>query len=192
MRLGSDASRTCHSQEPARGDAYIFEYDPRFASFGDAFVRYDFHEPERVPAELLGRCDYIMVDPPYLNPDAVAKFSQTIRLLARKPTTPAPSPEPEPSRLESDSVDSIAPASQGERVSIPVLYLSGAVVRDAVMEELGLKPCTFTPSFASKLSNQFHCCKSCSYLKHWETASELTGDTDTNYESTLLGPFLDD
>ena len=69
--------------EPNRTDAYCFEYDPRFACFGDAFVKYDFHEPERIPAKLLGRCDYIMVDPPYLNPDAVAKYSRTIRLLAR-------------------------------------------------------------------------------------------------------------
>jgi hypothetical protein len=41
--------------------------------------RYDFNEPERVPAALVGRCDFIMVDPPYLNADAVAKFARTIR-----------------------------------------------------------------------------------------------------------------
>ena len=34
--------------------------------------RYDFNEPERVPAALVGRCDFIMVDPPYLSADAVA------------------------------------------------------------------------------------------------------------------------
>ena len=31
------------------------------------------------------QCDFIMADPPYLNPDAVKKFATTIRLLARDP-----------------------------------------------------------------------------------------------------------
>ena len=91
-----------------------------------------------------------------------------------------PEPEPGPSGDEEAEVPgampqlgpSTAARVSGERVGVPVLYLSGAVVRTAVLDELGLRPCTFTPTFASKLSNQFHCY--------------------TNYESELLGPFLPD
>ena len=107
------------------------------------------------------QCDFIMADPPYLNPDAVKKFATTIRLLARDPAgAPETQPAPEP---ESN------PDSEQKPVPVPVLYLSGAVTREWVAAELALRPCSFTPTFASKLSNEFYCY--------------------TNYASTKLGPF---
>jgi hypothetical protein len=148
-------------QEPESSRAFIFEYDPRFANFGSAFVKYDFNFPEQIPEQLKGSCDYIMADPPYLNPDAVAKFARTIRLLARRPTEPEPEPEPEPAPAgdaEEGGKPGAAARAAGAAgaagttapapVPVPVLYLSGAVTRDWVKEELGLRPNTFTPSFA--------------------------------------------
>ena len=146
------------AQEPESSRAFIFEYDPRFANFGSAFVKYDFNFPEQIPEQLKGSCDYIMADPPYLNPDAVAKFARTIRLLARRPTEPEPEPEPEPAPAgdaEEGGKPGAAAGAAGAAgatapapVPVPVLYLSGAVTRDWVKEELGLRPNTFTPSFA--------------------------------------------
>ena len=50
-------------QEPESDRAYIFEYDPRFAHFGESFVKYDFNDPEKVPDNLRGavrpkRCEH--------------------------------------------------------------------------------------------------------------------------------------
>ena len=50
-------------QEPESDRAYIFEYDPRFAHFGESFVKYDFNDPEKVPDNLKGavrpkRCEH--------------------------------------------------------------------------------------------------------------------------------------
>ena len=145
------------SQEPDRARAYIFEYDPRFSNFGSAFVKYDFNFPEVVPEHLKGACDFIMADPPYLNPDAVAKFARTIRLLARQPTGAAtsgdaagPEPEPEPeAEIGSPKQPELERAkAKTAPVPVPVLYLSGAVTRDWVADELGLRPNTFRPTFA--------------------------------------------
>lgn len=139
------------SQEPDRARAYIFEYDPRFSNFGSAFVKYDFNSPEVVPEHLKGACDYIMADPPYLNPDAVAKFARTIRLLARQPTGAAASePEPEPQQGigSPEQAEPERAKAKAAPVPVPVLYLSGAVTRDWVADELGLRPNTFRPTFA--------------------------------------------
>ncbi len=157
----------CGLQAPDRDRAYIFEYDPRFSNFGSAFVKYDFNSPELIPEHLKGACDYIMADPPYLNPDAVAKFARTIRLLARQPKDAAPAstmegqeqePEPEQEQeqgQETDRTDSeacrpeqVEGAKAVDPVPVPVLYLSGAVTREWVADELGLRPNTFRPTFA--------------------------------------------
>ncbi len=142
-------------QAPDRSRAYIFEYDPRFSNFGSAFVKYDFNSPELIPEHLRGACDYIMADPPYLNPDAVAKFARTIRLLARQPTgaaSAAAGPEPEPEQQtgrpqQTEGAQAQAKAAP-EPIPVPVLYLSGAVTREWVADELGLRPNTFRPTFA--------------------------------------------
>jgi hypothetical protein len=61
----------------------IFEYDRRFACFGDAYVFYDFNQPLDFPAELVGACDVIMLDPPFINPDTLAGFAASVAALRR-------------------------------------------------------------------------------------------------------------
>eukprot|EP01052_Picozoa_sp_SAG31_P021800 SAG31_NODE_1703_length_7495_cov_3.115062_6_plen_266_part_00 len=137
--------------------AFCFEYDRRFAqTFGSQYVYYDFNDPDNVPASLRGQCDYIMVDPPYLNPDAVEKYARTIRALARPPEDGEMPP----------------PCANGDPgVPVPFCYLSGAVVEEPLWHNLGCRPNNFTPTFSSKLSNQFYCY--------------------TNYNSARFGGFLD-
>lgn len=52
----------------------LFEYDRRFALFGDDYVFYDFNYPLKgVPAELKGKCTRVIADPPFLNEDTQTK-----------------------------------------------------------------------------------------------------------------------
>ncbi len=87
------AYRACvdlmNEKEKATTEAILFEYDRRFAKiFGDKFVFYDFNEFDKFPSHLVGTCDFVMADPPYLNPDCARETSKTMRLLARSSSTP--------------------------------------------------------------------------------------------------------
>jgi Probable N6-adenine methyltransferase len=69
-----------------RAGIYIFEYDARFGeSYPEQFVQYDFNEPSVVPEHLIGACDYVLADPPYLNAQCIGEFFKTMQLLARHP-----------------------------------------------------------------------------------------------------------
>jgi NADH dehydrogenase (ubiquinone) 1 alpha subcomplex subunit 9 len=50
----------------------LLEHDNRFAVFPE-FVYYDFAQPLKLPAELKGACDRIVVDPPFLSEDCQTK-----------------------------------------------------------------------------------------------------------------------
>lgn len=65
----------------------IFEYDSRFQVFGDDFVFYDYNSPRNVPSELIGNCDVIIFDPPFLQEDCLTAFTETINLLKKDDTT---------------------------------------------------------------------------------------------------------
>lgn len=64
-------------------DLRLFEYDTRFASFGDRFVHYDFNAPLAFPAELRGGVDVVILDPPFINRDTLAGFARTVFALRR-------------------------------------------------------------------------------------------------------------
>jgi len=68
-------------------DAYVFEFDKRFEVFGDKFVFYDYNYPKNLPRELLGQCDVILIDPPFLNRDTLEGFAKTVSLLQRSSST---------------------------------------------------------------------------------------------------------
>lgn len=68
---------------PSYVDARLFEYDGRFAVFGDKFVQYDFNRPMVFPPELKGQADIIILDPPFINKDCLAGFARTIFALRR-------------------------------------------------------------------------------------------------------------
>ena len=73
-------------------------------------------------------------------------------------------------------------------------------MRDAVREEMGLRPCSFTPTFASKLSNQVSAILSGpsgvgrGAVGWTERAARRWWQFHcyTNYESSGLGGFLPD
>jgi hypothetical protein len=70
-------------------DCTVFEYDRRFGDvYGDQFCYYDFNHPRAIPEEFHHVFDYVMADPPYLDPNCMAKTIETMKLLARDENTP--------------------------------------------------------------------------------------------------------
>eukprot|EP00640_Fibrocapsa_japonica_P002256 CAMPEP_0113948584 /NCGR_PEP_ID=MMETSP1339-20121228/70966_1 /TAXON_ID=94617 /ORGANISM="Fibrocapsa japonica" /LENGTH=285 /DNA_ID=CAMNT_0000955689 /DNA_START=22 /DNA_END=879 /DNA_ORIENTATION=- /assembly_acc=CAM_ASM_000762 len=49
------------------------------------FHFYDFNKPEELPAEILGNCDFVLADPPYLREDVIQSFQCSVDLLSRRP-----------------------------------------------------------------------------------------------------------
>lgn len=60
----------------------LLEFDERFNVFKE-FVKYDFEHPTRLPAELKGKFNRIIVDPPFLSEDCQTKAALTVRWMAK-------------------------------------------------------------------------------------------------------------
>ena len=62
----------------------IFEYDRRFAVYGEDFVYYDYKNPVDLPERIATHSfDIVVADPPYLSEECLRKTSETIKLLTR-------------------------------------------------------------------------------------------------------------
>ena len=61
----------------------LFEYDKRFAAFGDKFVFYDYKSPLGVPKELGSSFDVVLADPPFLSDECLTKTAVTIKFLTK-------------------------------------------------------------------------------------------------------------
>eukprot|EP00898_Chlorokybus_atmophyticus_P001714 jgi/Chlat1/2543/Chrsp175S02389 len=123
----------CLREHHPEMSAQLFEYDRRFAAFGERFTLYDYREPEAVPEDLAHTFDVIVADPPYLSEECLAKTVKTVRLLSRQ--------------QEGSSSSS----------STRRLLLTGAVQRDRAREYLNARPCAFRPQHKNKLGNEFMC-----------------------------------
>ncbi|XP_034354175.1 EEF1A lysine methyltransferase 1 isoform X2 [Arvicanthis niloticus] len=63
---------------------YIFEYDRRFAIYGDEFIFYDYNNPLDLPEGIAAHSfDIVVADPPYLSEECLRKTSETIQFLTR-------------------------------------------------------------------------------------------------------------
>ena len=129
------AFRALKRLAPERADVFCFEYDRRFGQlWGDQFVFYDCHKPLDLPPELHGSFDALIADPPYLNPDTMQSFGQTLQLLSR-----------------SGSVSGIG------RDATPSVLVTGAVLQDDIARVLGFKPAVFEPRHSSNIMNRLLC-----------------------------------
>ncbi|KAF9731745.1 Protein-lysine N-methyltransferase EFM5 [Paraphaeosphaeria minitans] len=111
----------------------LLEYDTRFNVFKE-FVPYDFEAPLKLPAELKGSFDAVIVDPPFLSDDCQTKAALTVRWLSRS-WTPG-----------SAGVKLIA--CTGERMESLVTRLYANV---------GVRTTDFEVRHAKGLSNEFRC-----------------------------------
>ncbi|KAL4838576.1 hypothetical protein H8958_021877 [Nasalis larvatus] len=63
---------------------YIFEYDKRFAVYGEEFIFYDYNNPLDLPERIAAHSfDIVIADPPYLSEECLRKTSETIKYLTR-------------------------------------------------------------------------------------------------------------
>lgn len=67
-----------------RVSAVVFEYDRRFATYGDDFVFYDYNEPLSFTSDVAPQSfDVVLADPPYLSEECLAKVTKTIKYLSK-------------------------------------------------------------------------------------------------------------
>lgn len=64
--------------------ACVFEYDRRFAVYGEDFVFYDYNSPLDFPGSIAAHSFQVVVaDPPYLSKECLRKTAETIKYLTR-------------------------------------------------------------------------------------------------------------
>uniref|UniRef100_A0AAV1U3F4 N(6)-adenine-specific DNA methyltransferase 2 n=1 Tax=Peronospora matthiolae TaxID=2874970 RepID=A0AAV1U3F4_9STRA len=124
------------SDSPIDGDnVFLFEYDRRFhEKYGPHFVFYDYNEPTKLPEQFHHFFDYVLVDPPYLNTNCMSKFAETMRWLAK---------------------DVKVVPGKADEILNPCTFITARMLRKEMHANLGFTPSGFTPTFESKLSNQF-------------------------------------
>ena len=63
---------------------YIFEYDKRFAIYGEEHIFYDYNNPLDLPEKIATHSfDIVIADPPYLSKECLRKMSETIKYLTQ-------------------------------------------------------------------------------------------------------------
>lgn len=103
----------------------IFEYDERFAAFGDDFIQYDYSNAveDDYLDEYSEYFDLIIADPPFLSEECIEKVSNLIKRFSK-------------------------PNSK-------VIFCSGEVVQIYVEKFLNLKRNTYEPKHHRNLGNVF-------------------------------------
>ena len=66
-------------------EIFLFEYDKRFAVFGEDFVFYDYKEPLNIPARIpKNYFDVVFADPPFLSEECFAEVAKTVEYLMKE------------------------------------------------------------------------------------------------------------
>lgn len=61
------------------------QFDDKFSTEGSAnFVSFDFNHPERIPRELYGSFDFVVIDPPFITKEVWQQYADTAKLLMRE------------------------------------------------------------------------------------------------------------
>ncbi|RQM08942.1 hypothetical protein DD237_008322 [Peronospora effusa] len=145
------------SESSIDGDnVYLFEYDRRFGEkYNDHFVFYDYNESTNLPEKFHRFFDYVLVDPPYLNINCMSKFAETMRWLVK-------------------DVE-VVPGSK-HKILNPCTFITARMLRKDIFADLNFTPSGFTPTFESKLSNQF--------LTYTNYVSDRFGESTENFEDS--------
>ncbi|XP_049284112.1 protein-lysine N-methyltransferase CG9154 [Anopheles funestus] len=105
--------------------AMLFEFDERFASYGDNFQQYDYNkafDPEYMDA-YADQFDLIIADPPFLSEECIEKIGAIVTKITKQ--------------------------------NAKVILCSGAVVQEWAKEHLGVSLCQFRPEHERNLGNEF-------------------------------------
>ena len=118
------------TEELPTKNIYLLEYDSRFSVMAgsERFFVYDYNKPTELPEKLVGKCDRLLIDPPFLEPECQTKLAIAAKQLLR------------------DINESLLVSCTGERM------------KDVVMENYpGIKITTFLPEHKNGLLNEFRC-----------------------------------
>ncbi|CUS08125.1 unnamed protein product [Tuber aestivum] len=128
----------------------LLEFDKRFDLFPE-FTHYDFQYPLRLPLELKGKFDRILIDPPFLSNDCQTKTALTARWLMRPWVAPA--------GAASTSHDN-GGRNTAEQSPTRIMICTGRVVRELVeklFRPAGVRATTLEIRHSKGLSNEFLC-----------------------------------
>uniref|UniRef100_A0A182NWT9 Protein-lysine N-methyltransferase n=1 Tax=Anopheles dirus TaxID=7168 RepID=A0A182NWT9_9DIPT len=106
-------------------DAVLFEFDERFAAFGDNFQQYDYnkaYDPEYLDT-FANQFDLVIADPPFLSEECIEKIGVIVKKITKQ---------------------------NGKTV-----LCSGAVVEDWAKQHLDVTVCQFRPEHERNLGNEF-------------------------------------
>lgn len=71
--------------KPDSCETKIFEFDRRFAVFGEGFLFYDYNNPLDLPDSVAEHSfDLVFADPPFLSEECLTKTAQTIKYLTKE------------------------------------------------------------------------------------------------------------
>ena len=76
--------RACKKIENTKVNFDLFEYDKRFAAYGDNFHFYDYKSPLDVNRELREKYDLVFADPPFLSEECLTKTMVTVKFLTKE------------------------------------------------------------------------------------------------------------
>lgn len=71
--------------DEVRKTCFVFDYDKKWDN-DRGFIFYDFNNPEDLPPDLLGACDMVVIDPPFITRDVWEKYAISTKLLIKKET----------------------------------------------------------------------------------------------------------
>ena len=75
--------RACLKLENTKVNFDLFEYDKRFAAYGDNFHFYDYKSPLDVNRDLREKYDLVFADPPFLSEECLTKTMVTVKFLIK-------------------------------------------------------------------------------------------------------------
>ena len=62
----------------------VFEFDKRFAAYGDDFIFFDYKSPLSIPRELREEFDLVFADPPFLSEECLTKTAVTMKFIGKE------------------------------------------------------------------------------------------------------------
>ncbi|RPA98931.1 hypothetical protein L873DRAFT_1000475 [Choiromyces venosus 120613-1] len=127
---------------------HLLEFDKRFELFPE-FIHYDFQYPLRLPSELKGKFDRILIDPPFLSNDCQTKSALTARWLTRPWVAPT----------NAASHDN-GGRNTAEQSPTRIMICTGQVMKELVeklFRQAGVRATTFEIRHSKGLSNEFLC-----------------------------------
>ncbi|KAJ2897843.1 putative N6-adenine methyltransferase-domain-containing protein [Zalerion maritima] len=147
----------------------LLEHDARFEVFGKDFVWYDFNSPLKLPSDLKGAADRVILDPPFLSEECQTKSAMTVRWLVRKdPSSPPSRIDGKPANgnggqngCADENANRNGNANGEKSGGNKVIVCTGERMESLVMEKLykplGVRTTSYEVVHARGLSNEFKC-----------------------------------